>query len=321
MSNEPRKHGLKGAVGKILHSYGAPLGMFLFFMLAALYVFMGRANRAAPDFPRTSSQFIQGGKAERRLAELQPLLAVNPDDMQALAESGRLKYQLGQARYIEAIADLERARSLGLADARTFYYLGSMYQAVGLYDFAAREYRKFLNNFPKDAEARMLLAKLCYAAGDFAGAVREYELLLKDGKTDPVLLENLALARWKNNLDYSKTLSDLRALGPAGSFLADYAEGRIYYEGKDYVKALDFLRRAAAVEGPAAGFADRAGLLWLAGDSAYKNKDAAGAGGYLQELLKLKPAHEEGRSLLAKLEKARKAEAKAGGKVKAGARK
>lgn len=317
MSYEPRRDVLKGAVGKILHSYGAPLGMFLFFMLAALYVFMGRANRAAPDFPRTSSQFLQAAKAERRLAELQPLLAASPDDIKALAESGRLKYQLGQERYVEAIADLERARSLGLADARTFYYLGSMYQAVGLYDFAAQEYRKFLNNFPNDAEARMLLAKLCYASGDFAGAVREYELLQKQGNSDPVLLENLALARWKGSLDYSKTLSDLRAQGPAGSFLADYAEGRINYEGKDYVKASGFLRRAAAVEGQAAEFSDRAALLWLAGDAAYKSKDAEGAYGYLQELLKLNPAHEEGRSLMAKLEKARKAAAK----VKAGSRK
>lgn len=321
MSYEQRPQVLKGAVGKLLHSYGAPLGMFLFFMLAALYVFMGRANRAAPDFPRTSSQFIQAAKAERRLAELQPVLAANPDDMQALAESGRLKYQLGPARYIEAIADLERARSLGLADARTFYYLGSMYQAVGLYDFAAQEYRKFLNNFPKDAEARLLLAKLSYVAGDYAGAVREYELLQKEGNTDPVLLENLALARWKNNLDYSKTLSDLRALGPAGAFLADYAEGRINYEGKDYAKASVSLGKAAAVQGPAAEFSDRAALLWLAGDAAYKNKDTEEAYGYLQELLKLTPAHEEGRVLLAKLEKARRAEAKTAGKAKTGSRK
>jgi tetratricopeptide (TPR) repeat protein len=315
VSYEPRHDGLRGAVGKILHSYGAPLGMFLFFMLAALYVFMGRANRAAPDFPRTSGQFLQAAKAERRLAELQPILAANPDDMQALAESGRLKYQLGQTRYVEAIADLERARSLGLTDARTFYYLGSMYQAVGLYDFSAQEYRKFLNNFPKDAEARMLLGKLCYVAGDYAGAVKEYELLLKEGNMDPVLLENLALARWKNGLDYAKTLSDLRALGPAGAFLADYAEGRINYEGKDYEKASVFLRRAAAVQGPAAEFSDRAGLLWLAGDSAYKSKDTEGASGYLQELLKLNPAHEEGRVLLAKLEKERKADARAAAKA------
>ncbi|OGR66941.1 MAG: hypothetical protein A2081_00085 [Elusimicrobia bacterium GWC2_61_19] len=284
--------------------------MFLFFMLAALYVYMGRVNRALPDFPRTASDFMQSAKAERRLTELQAALAANPDDMQALAEAGRLKYQLGAPRYIEAIADLERARGLGLADARSFYYLGTMYQAVGLYDFAAQEYRKFLNNFPGDTETRMLLAKLCYTAGDFPGAVREYELLRKEAKADPVLLENLALARWKNKQDYSRTLSDMRALGPAGAFLADYAEGRINYELKVYPRAAALLKKAADSAQTAGGFTDEAALLWLAADAAYKNKDADGAYGCLQRLTALNPAHEEGKSLLAKIEKARAAAAK-----------
>jgi tetratricopeptide (TPR) repeat protein len=310
VSYEPRPRTLRGAVRKIFRSYGAPLGMFLLFTLAALYVYMGRVNRATPDFPRTASDFMQSAKAERRLSELQAALASNPDDIQALAEAGRLKYQLGQPRYIEAIADLERARGLGLADARSFFYLGNMYQAVGLYDFAAQEYRKFLNNFPGDSEARMLLAKLCYAAGDFPGAVREYEQLLKNDAADPVLLENLALARWKNKQDYSQTLSAMRARGGAGAFLADYAEGRINYELKDYPKAAVLLKKAADSAPAAGGFADQAALLWLAGNAAYKSKDAVGACGYLQRLLALAPAHEEGRSLLAKIEKARAAAAK-----------
>ena len=182
---------------------------------------------------------------------------MNPEDINALSESGRLKFQLGQPRYIEAIADLERARKLGLADARSFYYLGSMYQAVGLYDFAAQEYRKFLNNFPGDSEARMLLAKLCYAAGDYPGAVREFEKLLNDGSRDPVLLENLLLARWKNGQDYSKPLSELRARGAAGAFMADYAEGRVKYELKDYAGAQALLKKAVE-EAPAGAFVDQA---------------------------------------------------------------
>ncbi|MEK7720953.1 MAG: tetratricopeptide repeat protein, partial [Elusimicrobiota bacterium] len=193
VSYDVRFHAVKTALKKFLQSYGAPLGMFLFFMLAALYIFMGRGRSPIPEFPRASGEFMQSARAERRLAELGRILTENPGDIKALAESGRLKYQLGQPRYIEAIADLERARRLGLADIRSFYYLGVMYQAVGLYDFAAQEYRKFLNNFPEDAEARMLLAKLCYAAGDYPGAVREYEKLLGEGGRDPVLLENLVV--------------------------------------------------------------------------------------------------------------------------------
>ncbi len=302
---------LKSAVKKTLHSYGAPLGMFLFFVLAALYVFTGRGRESRPEFPRAPGEFMQTARLERRLAELGKALADNPEDMKALAESGRLKYQLGQTRYIEAIADLERARKLGLADARSFYYLGNMYQAVGLYDFAAQEYRRFLNNYPGDAEVRMLLAKLSYSAGDYPGAVREYEKLLADGARDPVLLENLALARWKNGLEYSGTFSDLRALGGAGTFLADYSEGRIKYELKDYPGAQALLKEAAAAASSSGAFADQAALFWMAGDSAYRNKDTEAAAFYLRELLKVGPGHEEGRSLLAKIDKARAAAEKA----------
>ena len=302
---------LTNALKKLLHSYGAPLGMFLFFVLAALYVFMGRARSPLPEFPRAPGDFMQSARAGRRLAELGKILADNPEDIKALAESGRLKYQLGQPRYIEAIADLERARSLGLADARSFYYLGNMYQAVGLYDFAAQEYRKFLNNFPGDDEVRMLQAKLCYAAGDYSGAARGYEKLLSGGSRDPVMLENLALALWKDGRDYSKPLSDLRALGAAGTFLADYAEGRIKYELKDYPGAQALLKKAAAASPSAGTFADRASLLWMAGDSAYRNKEPEAAAFYLRELLKAGPEHEEGRILLAKIEKARAAAEKA----------
>ena len=311
MSYEARSAHLRNALKKILHSYGAPLGMFLFFVLAALYVFMGRGRGPAADFPRAPGEFMQSARAERRLAELGRLLAENPEDIKALAESGRLKYQLGQTRYIEAIADLERARGLGLADARSFYYLGAMYQAVGLYDFAAQEYRKFLNNFPGDAETRMLLAKLSYAAGDYVAAVREFEKLLNEGSRDPVLLENLLLARWKNGQDYSKPLADLRALGPAGTFLADYAEGRVKYELKNYTQAQALLKKAVEAAPSAGAFADQASLLWMAGDSAYRNNDREAAAFYLRELLKAGPGHEEGRILLAKLDKARAAAEKA----------
>lgn len=285
--------------------------MFLLFVLAALYVFTGRGRGPVPEFPRSPSEFMQSARAERRLAELRKLLEDDPEDMNALAESGRLKYQLGQPRYIEAIADLERARKLGLADARSFYYLGSMYQAVGLYDFAAQEYRRFLNNFPGDTEARMLLAKLCYAAGDYPGAVREFEKLAAGGSGDPVLLENLLLARWKNGQDHSQAAAELRARGAAGAFLADYAEGRIRYELKDYAGAQALLKNAVAAASASGTFVDRAAMLWLAGDSAYRNKDADAAAFYLRELMKAAPGHEEGRSLLAKIDKARAAAEKA----------
>jgi tetratricopeptide (TPR) repeat protein len=156
----------------------------------------------------------------------------------------------------------------------------------------------------------MLLAKLSYTAGDYAGAIRGYEELLKAGKPDPVLLGNLALARWKNGEDYSGTLADLRAMGPSGVFLADYSEGRINYELKDYARASGLLAKAAASSSVFPDFTDQAGLFWLAADSAFKNGGNEAAYGFVQQLLKLDPAHKDGLGLLAKLQKARKVAAR-----------
>ena len=305
MSYKPAS--LKEAARSLAASFGVPLGLFLLLALAALYVFSGRTFNTSSVFPRSQRDFMAGAKASRRIAELKAVIEADPDNMRALAESGKLKYQAGPASYVEAIADLERARSLGLAEVSSFYYLGQMYQSVGLYEFAQQEYRKFLNNEPNDAEVRMLLAKLCYSTGDFPCAQKEYERLLGARGGDPVLLENLAFARWKNGQDYQPQLEKLRAAGAQGGFLADFAEGRIAYERKDYPRAYDSLKKAAAQAGSAGDFADRAQLYWLAGDSAARVKQAGDAYAWLQELLQLNPEHQEGKLLFAKVEKARKA--------------
>ena len=67
------------------------------------------------------------------------------------------------------------------------------------------------------------------------------------------------------------------------------------------------MKKAAASSAASGELADRAGLFWLAGDSAYRNKEMEPAYGYLRQLIRVNPAHEEGKMLLAKIEKARKA--------------
>ena len=311
-----RSHGkTAAALKKLIHSYGAPLGMLLFIVLAALYIGVAGRGAASRDFPRLGAPPPSQADSEKRLGELRKRLEEEPNDIRALDESGRLKFRLGPERYVDAIADLENARSLGLADPRSFYYLGVMYQAVGLYEFAAQEYRRFLNNYPGDTEVRMLLAKLYFVSEDFPGAIREYEALRRDGVKDPVLSENLALALWKNGRDYAPVLAELRGAGGQGAFLADYAEGRMRYEEKDYAAALPLLASAAAAEAAYGAFADRESLFWMAGDAASRAKDLAAAARYLGELLKVNAGHEEGKRLLARVEKTAAAEAKAAEKA------
>lgn len=306
MSYEGRLRNLKAAVAGRLPVYAVPASLALAIGLGALY-FSG-SRGAGASFPREPGQFMATRKAERRLSELSNRLAANPSDLQALAEAGRLKFGLGPERYVEAIADLEKARDLGLSDVASFYYLGVMYQAEGLYEFARREYERFLNNRPGDDEARMLLAKICYSSGDFPCAVREFEALLGKRPDDAVLLENLALSRWKNGQDHAPAVRRLRELGGAGAFLADQTEGAVAFENKDYPGAAALLRRA--VEGAPSDYEGRPALLWQAADASFRSKDNPAARQALQELLGLQPAHEEGKALLAKVEKALRAEEK-----------
>ena len=290
-----------------LSGYGAPAGLFAVFVFIVIYaVFTRDPGVASGLFPRSGAEFLEEAQLDRKLAKLEQRIKDNPNDIQAFFEAGLLKFQKGPERYIDAISDLETARSRGLADIRTFYYLGRMYQAVGLYEFSLEEYRRFLNNRPQDLEVRMLAAKLLFSAGKYPAAVKEYETLSAGHKDNTIVLENLALARWKNNQDPKPILDVLRNLGEEASFRAGYVSGRIAYESKNYPAAAPLLERAAAESLKYSDFSDRAGVYAMLSDSYIKLKSDASAIIALNELLKISPANNEARSQLARLTLAQK---------------
>jgi tetratricopeptide (TPR) repeat protein len=292
-------------------SYGAPLWLFAVFIFIAAYaVFTRETGPAAGRFPRAAADFLEKSRLDGKLAGLDERIRNNPNDIQALFEAGILKFQKGPDSYIDAISDLETARSRGVADIRIFYYLGRMYQAVGLYDFALEEYRRLLNNRPEDFEVRMLTAKLFYASGNYPQAVREYETLSAAHPDNLPALENLALSRWKNKQDPQPVLDRLGELGPEAAFRSGYIAGRMAYEKKDYASAAPLLSRAAAESAKYPDFSDLALVYQMLGDSFLKLRSDAGAVFALTELLKLTPANEEARSQLARLTKARERAAK-----------
>ena len=299
-----------------LSGYGAPAGLLAVFILIVVYaVFTREPGAASGLFPRTATDFMDAAKLDRKLARLAERIGNNPNDIQAYFESGLLKFQKGPERYIESISDLETARSRGLADIRTFYYLGRMYQAVGLYDFSLEEYRRFLNNRPEDFEVRMLAAKLLFSSGKYPAAVKEYETLNAGHKDNALVLENLALARWKNAQDPKPVLDLLHGLGPEADFRAGYVSGRMAYEGKNYAAAAPLLERAAAESLKYPDFSDRAEIYTMLSDSYVKLKSAAAIPA-LTELLKINPSNNDARSLLARLTKAQSKEAMKSQKAK-----
>lgn len=289
---------------KILSGYGVPVALFAVFISIIVYAVSFRdSNPASGFFPRAQAEFLEARSLERKLSGLEERLRNNSNDIQALFESGLLKFQKGPANYINAISDLETARARGLSDIRMFYYLGQMYQAVGLYDFALQEYERFLNNRPDDFEVRMLMAKLLFAAGKYPQAVREYDNLNARYPENILVLENLALSRFKNGQQWRPVLDVLRKIGPEAAFRADYIQARTDYENKDYASAAPLLKLAAS-NIKSSGLTDRAELYRMLSDSYIKLKSDADAASALKELLKINPANDAARSLLARLTKA-----------------
>ena len=284
--------------------YWAPAALSAVLIAAAAYLILARGSSVpAGLFPREKTEFLDPAGLDQKLGRLEERIKADPNDIRALFEAGFYKFQKGPQSYIDAIANLETARTKGFADIRTFYYLGRMYQAVGLYDFALEEYQRFLNNRPDDLEVGLLTAKLLFSSGKYPQAEKAYEDLDARHPKNISVLENLALSRWKNGEDPKPALGILAGLGAEAVFRAGYVAGRIDYDNKDYAAAALKLESAAAELGKYPEFSDKAGLYQMLSDSYVKLKSEAQAIAALNELLKISPANAEARSLLARLTK------------------
>lgn len=262
---------------------------------------LAAALAAAGVYAAFSGHSADGDALDERLARVEARIAEDPTDIKALYESGQLKFLKGPAAYADAAADLERAREGGLTEPKLFYYLGAVYQGLGLYDFAEDEFRRYLNNRPGDLETRLSLAKISYLKGDFAEAESMYAELAAERPADPLVLENQALSAWKNKGAWAEPVAALRALGGEAAVRADHIEGIISHDAGDHARAAELLARAA--EAPPAG-ADQA-EIWrrLAGSRRHIGDDE-GAMSALRELLRIEPGDREASSLLTRLEKA-----------------
>lgn len=292
--------------GRYFLYYWGPAVISAVLIVVTLYLVSNRDSSVpAGLFPREKTEFLAAGLLDQKLAKLEERIKTDPNDIQALFEAGFFKYQKGPQNYIDAISDLETARTRGFADIRIFYYLGRMYQAVGLYDFALEEYQRFLNNRPDDLEVGLLTAKLLFSSGKYQLAAKAYEELGVRHPKNISVLENLALSRWKNGQDPKPALDIMSRLGAEAVFRAGYVSGRIDYDNKDYSAAAQKFELAAADLPKYPEFSDRAVLYQMLSDSYIKLKSDTQAIAALNELLKVSPANAEARSLLARLTKAR----------------
>ncbi len=215
-------------------------------LVAAAVLFYAGQEEAAPSFPRQQTDFMSGPALENALSANSRALELDPEDEKAMLERGVLLYQQGPTAYLDAIKALEAARDLGALDVRLFYYLGVMYQYEGLYEYAAKEYQRFLNNVPQDMETRLLLGKLYFQAAEYDRALGQFDAVLAAAPDDEIALENAALALIKLGKSdrFRAVESRLRGLGSQASARAAYVAGVKAYGEGSYAEALERITEA-----------------------------------------------------------------------------
>jgi len=205
-----------------------------------------RRSAEAVAQAQLASSSVPVPQREHRLEAAALQLKEDPENIQALLESGRLHYEKGKEFYPDAINELEEAWRLGALDPMTFYYLGVMYQEEGLYSFAISQYKRFLRNKPDDLEIRLLLAKLLYQNGQYDEALTHYAWAQSHGSKDPVVRENmgLCLVALKRTDEASKIFQELSQRGSAEGKRADFYLGQIASDGLRYQEAIDLFSKA-----------------------------------------------------------------------------
>lgn len=201
------------------------------------------------------------------VSQAQLRLKNNPEDLKALVSLGIDYFQQGPNFYPQGINSLEEARSLGALDPRIFYYRGLMYQNLGFYPFALKEYQRYLRNFPNDEDIRQREAKLLFQAGRYNDALSEYQRLSYFSPKDPVIKENLAICLWKNHEENpaAEIFSELaKTSSQEGAQRAEFYLGRIAWSQKDYQGAFSHLLKAVPAGNEDIGIAPQKIYFFLA---------------------------------------------------------
>ncbi len=132
------------------------------------------------------------GQSQRAVESAQAVLAIHPDNVEAMLELGRAQIARGQAFY--GIAALERARDLAPNDWRPLSLLGIAYEQVRRSDEAREAWNAGLRLSPDNPTILSNAAMSRMTTGDVAGA----EVLLRRAVAQPgaslQVRQNLALA-------------------------------------------------------------------------------------------------------------------------------
>jgi Tfp pilus assembly protein PilF len=116
-----------------------------------------------------ATRYLQIGRVEEALAQLEVALRLGPDDVETRSNLGSALQMLG--RTAEAVQQLREASRLAPGNDRVHFNLGNVMNARGETDEAVREFRKAIQSNPDNAEAHFNLALALGSQGKLAEAI------------------------------------------------------------------------------------------------------------------------------------------------------
>ncbi|MGZ3579380.1 MAG: tetratricopeptide repeat protein [Syntrophales bacterium] len=120
--------------------------------------------------------YEQGGVVEKAIAQYNDILALKPDDVNALA--GLLKCYIRTKDYDKAISAGTKLLRINPRDASAFANIGYVYGNKGAWDKAIANYKESLKLNPDDTLVRFRLGEAYEKANNLRDAVEQYKLIL-----------------------------------------------------------------------------------------------------------------------------------------------
>lgn len=185
--------------------------------LAESIVALEDAHKTVPEAIQPAvalaSAYIRGDRADDAVALLQDMNKRYPGNPELLIILGQTK--LAQKKDAEAIASFEDAIKQQPKNPSGYNALAEYYARIKNYDSAEDILLRALRENPDNTNVRMSLASLRILRNDSAGAIAEYEAVLKDqsGTQSLVAINNLASLLLdtrsdKESLDRAAALAD-----------------------------------------------------------------------------------------------------------------
>jgi tetratricopeptide (TPR) repeat protein len=174
----------------------------------------------------------------RAIADFDRVLALQPDNVEALIRRGDAYGQTGE--FGRALADLNTAISLAPGIARAYVFRGLVHGRKGEAELALRDYNAALDRDPRDVDALVNRAAIHATRGQLDSALRDLDAALAVKGDSPIALYNRGYVLF-SRLQYDAAIADYSAaidLDPAMGLAYNNRCLTRALAGRDLVRAL-----------------------------------------------------------------------------------